>query len=108
MATLPTRGSLLVKRLVVIAAFFAACSDLKTIGGGWGIDLPGFDVARECLFEDGRTEEWCSPLSDDELAEQTGADVCYDTPRHSGPCYYHCDGGRGCNALEALNGCWCP
>lgn len=31
---------------------------------------------------------------------------CVPTPRHQGLCAWHCDGGRGCNALD---GCWgCP
>jgi len=42
-----------------------------------------------------------TPIEDVEA--QYGA--CEPTPRHTGLCYWHCDGGAGCNALS---GCWCP
>lgn len=48
--------------------------------------------------------EICVDDGDLEAAEAVYGS-CEPTPRHQGLCYYHCDGGRGCNAF---NGCFCP
>lgn len=91
----------------------SACSlqDIKEVGGGAGIDLPGdfFGVVFECRFTDGTQTEFCWNKSENSLIlslNDNGFDVvdCYDTPRHAGACWYHCSSGRGCNAF---GGCWC-
>lgn len=100
---------------LVIVAFLslAACSwqDVKELGGGAGIDLPGLDVVRLCTFPDETSIEVCSDLSDDELEDSMAthglADaMCEDTPRHLGPCRYSCELGAG--GSNAHMGMWCP
>lgn len=90
-------------------AFLAACGQPLA---GAGLDLPFLDVVYECDAEDGtgRVLELCYDsggvaLSEALADEPGGLWSCRPTPRHLGPCVYHCDGGRGCNAL---NGCFCP
>jgi hypothetical protein len=94
------------------AALCCGCQDIKEIGGGAGIDLPGdfLGVVYECRFTDGSETEFCWADSENELVlslNDNGFDTvdCYDTPRHAGPCWYRCPGGRGCNSFS---GCWCP
>ena len=100
---------------LVIVAFLslAACSwqDVKELGGGIGLDLPGLDVVRLCTFPDDTSIEVCSDLSDEELEASLSehwldAASCEETPRHLGPCRFSCElGAWGANAF---NGMWCP
>ncbi len=97
------------KLLLAIALTACTWQDVKELGGGTGLDLPGLDVVRLCTFPDGTSVELCSDLDDGEL-EQSMAEHglpdahCAATPRHLGPCRYSCTGG----GANAYNGSWCP
>jgi len=99
-------------RALLLLALSGCIDDIKTVGAGAGLDLPGdiFGVVYECKFTDATETEFCWNRSEDSLIlslNSHGLDVvdCCPTPRHAGPCWYHCSGGRGCNAFGS---CWCP
>ncbi len=107
---------------LLLAFTVASCTTAKDtandITGGWGLDLPFFELVREC---DATTEavpqelvllELCSPLDDLALARSLNENgyegaTCWPTSRHAGPCLWCCgdDCGPGSNAHS---GQWCP
>lgn len=104
----PVMGAL----LAAFALLLAGCQSCREIGGGAGLDLPFLDVVYECAAIDGtgRVVELCYDGGATELGRQLadepgGMWTCEPTSRHLGPCWYHCDAGRGCNAFD---GCYCP
>ena len=100
----------------LLALLLVACDPGETVNditGGWGLDLPGLGVTYECVIQGPGYEDTLELCYDEdhlslsiwESLGREGTVVCKPTQRHAGPCYYHCDGGSGCNALH---GCWCP
>jgi hypothetical protein len=86
----------------LLAMLAAGC----TVGGGAGIDIPSslFGVVYECTDEAGSVVELCYNQDRSDIEDDLEVS-CEPTSRHSGPCWYHCDGGAGCNAT---GGCYCP
>lgn len=100
--------------LMLVVLLLTGCDEYnpKHWGGGAGLDLPGFGVVYQCAAIDGteRVLELCWDGEENELGELLtdepgGMWTCEATPRHLGPCWYHCGEGRGCNAFA---GCYCP
>ncbi len=106
-------------RLALLLALSCACADeFNDVTGGWGLDLtwlPGVGKVYECRVQiaPGYTDKvelcWNGEVGDlqDGVADRFGAQFvdCYDTPRHSGVCWFCCgDCGTGANAK---NGSWC-
>jgi hypothetical protein len=95
-------------RALLVLVLVGGCQSCREIGGGAGIDLPYLGVVYECAPAEGEVLELCFEGDEDELAESVsdaygGMWSCSPTGRHLGPCWHHCDGGRGCNARS---GCW--
>lgn len=100
------------KALLAIALAACTWQDVKELGGGAGLDLPGLGVVHECQLESGELELCWKDGDSDELADSLIAHghavlMCNVTERHLGPCRWGsaCEGGGGSNAL---NGPWCP
>lgn len=99
--------------VAITVAGSTGCQSCRELGGGAGLDLPGFDVVYECSAIDGteRVLELCFDGDATELGEALtdepgGMWTCEPTPRHLGPCLHSCPPPeRGCNALA---GCYCP
>ena len=110
----------------LLGAAVFACTDVRHVGGGAGLDLPLLDVVFQCdltdLIVDQRgsasavttTYEWCFNdsavvLVDTILAVGLAREAtCYATPRHAGVCYWCCGDGCPARGSNALNGqfCW--
>lgn len=101
----------------------ASCSSVEDIGGGAGLNLTWLDDATFGYLTIGEVfvcEDYVDPplelcwvdtdsaelaTSLDEYKPAANPWACHATPRHAGPCDYHCSGaGAGCNAFD---GCWC-
>jgi hypothetical protein len=102
--------------LALVVFMMTGCSSVESAGGAvtefvaCPVDL--IDCGHVYLCEQpadnelGHVEVCIDDDTDGQLdaAERTYG-ACLPTPRHQGLCSYHCDSGKGCNALT---GCYCP
>jgi hypothetical protein len=116
-------AALAISAAIGLAMSLVACQTVKDVGGEIGgtaaewiacpTDIVPCGHVFQCYGTAAATPsgyvEVC--IDDDDQPEQVDGieaafGLCEPTPRHQGLCFWHCDGGRGCNAFS---GCWgCP